>query len=80
MFADLAIADSEFLAELEVFGIHYGFVVQDAKEKLALLVAALHPNPHPFAEQARSVCCKFNLHVVAAIILCHVPPRKSQSR
>lgn len=76
MFADLAVADGEFLAEPQVLRIHNGLSVESAKEELALLVAALDAYPHPFAGKARNICCKFNFHVVAAIILCHAAPRK----
>ena len=75
MFADLIVADGKLLAQLEVFRIYKRFVIDGAKEKLALLVAALHAYPYPLAEEPRSLCCKFNLHVVAVIVLGHVAPR-----
>lgn len=77
MFPYLPVADGKLLAQLQVFGIHDGLVVECAKKELALFVAVMHAHPHPFAGNARSVCRKLNFHIVAAIISVHVVPRKS---
>jgi len=76
VFADLAVADSEFLAQPQITGIYDGLVIEYAEEEPALLVAVMHAHPHPFAGKARSVCRKFNFHVITAIILGHFAPRK----
>ena len=77
MLANLAVADGKLLAEFQVFGIYNGLVVECAEEELAFFIAVMHAHPHPFAGKARSVCRKFNFHVITAIILGHVTPRKS---
>ena len=56
-------------------GFTDGFVVECAEEEPAFFVAVMHTHPHPFTGKARSICRKFNFHVITAIILGHVAPR-----
>ena len=76
MFSNLAVADGKLPAKVKAVSIYKRLIIQGTEQELALLVAVMDPHPHPFAGKARRVCCKFHLHVVAAIILGHVAPRK----
>jgi hypothetical protein len=73
--ADLSVADGKRLAQLQVFGMYNGFVVERAEEELAFFVAVIHADPHPFASKTSSFCRKLNFHVVASIIQSHIAPR-----
>ena len=77
MLADLSVADGKLLAQLEVFGIYDGLVVECTEKELALFVAVMYAHPHPFAGNPRSVCRKLNFHIVVAVISRHVSPRQS---
>jgi len=69
--ANPVVTDREFVAERDLFWIDYRCIIEPAEYKLALLVAVINPNPHPFRRK-NTVTLEFNLHVVSVLITGHL--------